>query len=52
MQADPSLYQLQPQTSSSESELYRNTLIETECTYAKPICFKDIQTLMFPWNIL
>lgn len=51
-QADPSVYQLQPQISSSEFELYRNTLIETECTYAQPICFKDIQRFMFPWNIL
>ena len=51
-QADPSVYQLQPQISSSEFELYRNTLIETECTYAQPTCFKDIQRLMFPWNIL
>ena len=51
-QADPSLYQLQPQISWSDFELYRNRLIETECTYAKSICFKDIQRLMFPWNIL
>lgn len=46
-QADPSVYQLQPQISSSEFELYRNTLIETECTYAQPICFKDIQRFMY-----